>query len=405
MRRFETAKNALTEIAVTLHKKKLSTLLAMGGMFIGVFVLLVSTGVYKTLVSGSLGKSLDWDVSILYAETDGNFNMEYRDLQKIRERFPGTECTCVEIPSGYSIIAGPDSRSASAKVCFMEPEYYDRLMLGMVYGRFINDRDLEYRRKVCVLGRNVSENLFGEGVDPCGRRVEIGNVVYTVAGVMYKPVAPLEIYGNEEDMAFIPYTAADMAYGLDGRITQLVSFIPLSTDIGQAIGDIGRYIKQIHGVEDKGYEVTVKDGTDPVRQWTVAFIGGKYLVLIVGIGMIIAGLLNLFNIMRVSTFERREEFGIRLCIGATPDSIIRSVAMEGAIMSTLAGVAAILLALLTIVAAQNIISIELLGKPFIPVGLCLSVLALMISGGAVSGYFCVRKIVMEEVTSLLSKSE
>lgn len=405
MKRRDIGINALREIIVTLRKKKVNSLLAMGGIFLGVFILLVSISLYETIISGSLGKSLDWDVTILYATTDGNFNMEYGDLQKLMDRFPGADCHCVEIPAGYTVINGPDSRSTSAKVCFMEPEYYDRLMLGMLSGRFINRDDMELKRKICVLGKNISDKLFGENADPCGNTVKIDNVNYIIAGVMYKPVTPIEIYGNEEDLVFIPYTTADTVYGLGGKITQMIAFLPLYADIGQSIRDIGQFIKQIHGVEDKGYEVIVQDGSDPIRQWTVAFLGGKYLIFIVGIGMIIAGILNLFNIMRVSIMERREEFGIKLCIGATPDLIVKSVAMEGVFMAMAAGLAGIMLALLAVVAAQSFISIDLLGKPFIPIIFCAAVLFIMIAGGALSGYFCIKKTIDEEVTNLLTKPE
>lgn len=397
--------NALREIVITLRKRKINTLLSMGGIFLGVFILLVSISLYETMVSGSLGKSIDWDVTILYATTDGNFSMEYDDIQKVRRRFPDSDCGCVEIPAGYSVINGPDTRSTSAKVCYMMPEYYGYLMLGMVHGRFINRDDMESRRRICVLGKNVSDKLFGEDTDPCGNIVEIDNVCYTVAGVMYKPVTPIEIYGNEEEMVFIPYTVADVVFGLDGRITQMIAFIPAEDDAQQFIVELGQYIKRIHEVEDKEYEVTVKDGTDPIRQWIVAFLGGKYLVFIVGIGMIIAGLLNLFNIMRVSIVERREEFGIRLCIGATPDFIAKSVAMEGMFMATAAGFAGILLALLAVVAAQNLISIELLGKPFIPLLICIAVFLIMVAGGALIGYLCIKDTVKQEVTNLLSNPE
>ncbi|MCQ2149347.1 MAG: ABC transporter permease [Bacteroidales bacterium] len=397
--------NVLREIEVSLRRKRVNTLLAMGGIFLGVFILLVCTGIYNAFMSGTLAESLKWDVSILRVTTDGNFAMEYDDLQNVEEKFPDSECTCADIPSEPGIIYASVSRSASAPVCFVLPDYCERMMLGLLSGRFINDRDVEFRRKVCVLGKNVSDKLFGEDSDPCGNVVETGGVCYTVVGRLCKPVAPIEIFGNEEDMMFIPYPAADDAYGLGGKISQMMVFFPQDADTERKAGDVRRFIKQIHGVEDNGYEVIVKDCTDPVRQWGVAFAGVKYLILIVGAGMIVAGLLNLFNIMLVSVMERREELGLRLCSGATPSLVAGTMAVEGAVMSSAAVLAATFLALFVIVAARALIRIELVGEPYISVLLCASVLLAMMIGGAVIGYLCIRKTVYEEVSTLLSKTE
>ncbi len=397
--------NVLKDIFTTLRKRKVNTLLAMGGVFLGVLILLVCSAAYSAFMSGSFSKSLQWDVSILMVTTDGNFSMDYDDIRKIKEHFPGADCGCVEIPSGKSIIYGPAERSASAPVCFMEPQYYDRMMLGMLHGRFLNRSDLELKRKVCVLGKTVSDKLFGENADPCGCVVVMDNVNYTVVGVMYKPIAPIDSFGNEEEMVFIPYPTADVIYGLDGRITKLLAFFPLNNDRGQNVKELRSFLKHIHKADDLGYDLSVKDCTDLIMQWSVAFIGAEYLILILGIGMIIAGLLNLFNIIYVSVNERKEEFGIRLSIGATPDLLVKSVMTEGAIMSMLAGLAAIMFALLIVVTARCFFSIELVGKPYLPLSLCGSVLLIMVSGGAFSGFLCIRKIVYTEVKYLMSKSE
>lgn len=397
--------NALREIFVTLCKKKVNTLLAMGGIFLGVFILLVSTGLYNAFMDGVLAKSLGRSTSFLVATTDGNFNMEYDDIQKVKEHFPNTECFCIEMPSQARLVYTSDGRSISAIVCFMMPEYCNRMMLAMTSGRFINEKDLEFRRRVCVIGKDVAESMYGSGVDPCGNVLEIDKVSYTVVGVVSKPIAPINTFGNEEEMVLIPYTTAGNVYGLDGKITLMCAFMPADTVKGENSKQYKRFVEQIHRVEDKGYEADVVDYTQTFKQWNDAFSGVGYLTLIVGIGMIIASLLNLFDIMLVSIMERREEFGIKLCLGATPSFIVRSVMIEGIVISTVAGVAGIALATFTIMALQNAISIELVGKPSFTIMLSAIVLGIMVAGGALSGYLCVSKVIYKEVATLISKPD
>ena len=132
--------NALHEIYITLWKKKVNTLHAMGGIFLGVFILLVSTGIYNALMDGILAKSLGRDTSFLVATTDGNFSLKYDDIQRVRAHFPGSECLCIEQPSQNSNVYSINGKCTSAKVCFMMPEYYGNMMLGMKHDGFSTTR-------------------------------------------------------------------------------------------------------------------------------------------------------------------------------------------------------------------------------------------------------------------------
>ena len=52
-------------------------------------------------------------------------------------------------------------------------------------GRFINQIDMENRRRVVYLGTKLAEDLFGNE-DPVGKIVTIDNIPFTVVGVMEK---------------------------------------------------------------------------------------------------------------------------------------------------------------------------------------------------------------------------
>lgn len=397
--------NALRDIYITLCRKKVNTLLAMGGIFLGVFILLVSTSIYNAFMDGILAKSLGRDRSFLVVTSDGNFSLKYDDIQKVRDHFLDSECLCIEQPPQNTKVYSTNGTSTSARVCFMMPEYCANMMLGMKYGRFLNNKDLALRRKICVIGQNVAKSLFSQDFDPCGKVLEIENVSYTIVGVMYKPIAPIDEFGNEENMIFIPYTTADVVYGFGGKISQLCAFMPGNAISGQHSTDLKQFLEKIHDVEDEGYEVNVIDFTKTFKQWKDAFSGLGIITIIVGIGMIIASLLNLFDVMLVSIMERKEEFGIKLCLGATPKFIVRSVVMEGLAISVIAGVVAIIFAAVVTVALQHAITIELVGRPAFTITLCGIVLAIMVAGGVLSGYTCIRKIIYKEVATLISKPD
>ena len=49
-------------------------------------------------------------------------------------------------------------------------------------GRYLNDIDIKQKKKVAVIGRLVSRDLFGEE-DPIGKFIDIGKTVFKVVGV------------------------------------------------------------------------------------------------------------------------------------------------------------------------------------------------------------------------------
>ena len=53
-------------------------------------------------------------------------------------------------------------------------------------GRYLNQLDLDERRRVVFLGDQLTIDLFGEGVDAVGEKVRIDGSPFTVIGVMVR---------------------------------------------------------------------------------------------------------------------------------------------------------------------------------------------------------------------------
>ena len=67
------------------------------------------------------------------------------------------------------------------------------------------------------------------------------------------------------------------------------------------------------------------------------FVGIKLLVLIVGLGTLLAGIIGVSNIMMVTVRERTVEIGIRRAIGAHPMDIMSQILAESVVLTILAG--------------------------------------------------------------------
>ena len=82
------------------------------------------------------------------------------------------------------------------------------------------------------------------------------------------------------------------------------------------------------------------------------FSGVSILVWMIGLGTLLAGAIGVSNIMIVTVKERTTEIGIRRAIGATPRDILLMVMSESVVLTLVAGMSGITLAVLILQAME-----------------------------------------------------
>ena len=86
------------------------------------------------------------------------------------------------------------------------------------------------------------------------------------------------------------------------------------------------------------------------------FKGVNILVILVGLGTLLAGAIGVSNIMMVTVKERTTEIGIRRAIGATPKMILGQIITESIGLTILAGMFGILFSVFILWGAGNVVS-------------------------------------------------
>ena len=76
------------------------------------------------------------------------------------------------------------------------------------------------------------------------------------------------------------------------------------------------------------------------------FNGINFLIWLIGLGTLLAGVIGVSNIMMVSVKERTTEIGIRRAIGATPQQILSQIISESIVLTLVAGLSAIVFSVL-----------------------------------------------------------
>jgi putative ABC transport system permease protein len=214
-------------------------------------------------------------------------------------------------------------------------------------GRIFSSDEERSAAKVAVVGATVVDRLFGS-TDPIDQTVRILNTPFTVVGVLKnKGTSPAG--QDQDDVVFVPLSAAMVrligtANSVNHDAVAYILASARSSDLmTAAVEDIKRLLRQRHQREgrDDDFTVTTAAALLAAQQSstrTIALLLGS----VAAISLIVGGI-SIMNIMLVCVTERTSEIGLRLAIGARARDIHRQFLIEAVILSTVGGVAGVVL--------------------------------------------------------------
>lgn len=230
------------------------------------------------------------------------------------------------------------NKSYSGMVYGTTPSYTDLYQWSVSTGRFIIDRDVIRWRKVCVLGDELADKLFGDA-NPVGKEMKLNGQRFAVIGVMQPKTVFNERWGNR---VFVPITTVQKRMLGHGGFDLLSIKVADSRVMESAVGDIEAALITIHG-DEAGFDIV--SGKDAMDQ-----IGGvinavkSSIAALAGISLMVGGI-GIMNMMLVSVTERRREIGVRKSVGARHVDIVNQFTLEATCISALGGLLGISLGL------------------------------------------------------------
>jgi putative ABC transport system permease protein len=256
----------------------------------------------------------------------------------------------------------------------------------MISGRFLNDLDLEEKRKVAVIGIAVRDFLF-ESVDPLGKYIEIGGISYRVVGVYQDK-------GGEGELRkiYVPITTAQMAYNAGDRIHALM-FTMGDIDATQS-KEVERRVHEMMSARhnyapNDERALRIRNNLEQYQKIMSIFDAIQIFVWIVGAGTIVAGIVGVSNIMLISVKERTKEFGVRKSLGATPWSITSMVVQESIVLTAISGYFGLVAGIALLEVAGKFV--EFVKDAQVDLGLAMTATGLLVFCGALAGYFPARR--------------
>lgn len=224
-----------------------------------------------------------------------------------------------------------------ARVASANPASLGLYQLTLQKGRPLDEGDLAHRRRVCVVGQEIYQDL-GLAEGELGQvSIEAGGQVWTVIGVL----ANKPLIGNTTSTniwnrkLLVPETTYDSIYAPDHRADRLYVRKGRSVLPDKALRATveGVLLRRHLGVRNFKLRKPSNAGQEKLIFDTI-----KLLLFSTGLFSLFVGGINIMNVMLVTVRERTREIGVRRAVGATPRMIMVQFLIEAAAVSFTGGV-------------------------------------------------------------------
>ena len=318
-----------------------------------------------------------------------HWNMNSHDLRVIREKARSVEYISPMLFSGGNSVRG--NKTGSYEACGVYPDQFEIQKMYMLYGRLINAVDIEKRRKVCVIGKEVYETLFKIGENPIGENIRVNGLYYQVVGVAHPVSEGVYIGSSPPRTIYIPFTTVQQTTSRGDAFW----FMGCTAKPGYMASVVEEEVKQVlrdnHEISPSDQKAIGSFNIEKEFQiFNNLFTGISALIWVVGMGALLSGVIGISNIMLVTVRERMREIGVRRALGASPLNILSQILSESFVLTSIAGMAGFLFGVLVLAILQQAMAGGgsdggLVIIPFISFNLALVAMFVLIVSGVLAG--------------------
>src|SRR5262245_35773049 len=315
------------------------------------------------------------------------------DAELLLARIPELAGLSREYANRRGITAG--TKTVNARIRGVDPSFGPmRNIIPQPGGRFIDDLDLEEKRRSIVLGDELAQDLFGTQ-DVVGRTVLVNQSVFQVVGVM-QPKTMMGMYsGPDKNQASIAATTFKSMYG-DKKVGNMV-YKPASLEVAdQAKAQIYRVLAaKYHFDPEDTRAIGLWDTREDQRIVENIGLGIQLFLGVIGALTLFVGGMGVANIMYAVVKERTREIGVKMALGAKVRQVMTPFVLEALLMTVIGGFlgTTVSLGLMAGIAALPLKgeAFDFLGRPTFSPGVALATAAVLGTIGMLAGYFPARR--------------
>ena len=398
-------RDIITEIWSTARRNKLRTTLTGFAVAWGIFMIIVLLGAGNGLINATLKQHSDFlsnSMEVYGSMTskaykglsEGRYiRLNEKDLTATDSEFKGT---IDDVGATYSIssMVTHGEEYVNMTISGIYPVHSKIVKREMLYGRFINDIDLQEKRKVLVLNDYVAKELEPKDYRTLiGKYVKVGNFSFKVVGIF-------KSRGDGETFGYSAYSTIKSIYGANTNDLGSIEFTFHGLTTEKDNEDFEKTYRrrlnanhQAHPEDERS--IWISNGYTQSMQMEQAISVIRTFLWVVGLFTLLSGIVGVSNIMLITVKERTHEFGIRKAIGAKPWSILKLIIIESVIITTFFGYLGMLFGIFANeymdatlgheVTDLGVIQLTLFVDPTVGLDVCFEATMVMIIAGTIAG--------------------
>lgn len=349
----------------TIRTHKARTILALLGVVIGVFSVVVVTSLGEGVKAFVLEQVESFGTDVIQVEVKIP-NTGSMSSENATSRAQGTQITTLTVKDSEAIQKLPNVVGAYAGTIGQERATYGSIgkrisLFGtgpevslvdenakMESGRFFTKEEDDNLARVVVLGSETKETFFG-GSNAVGESITLKGEKYRVIGVLAPRGAAA--FFNLDAFTYVPVqTLQKKILGVDYVQFVSVKMIEANRE-EETVADIIGLLRRRHDITDPNKDDFSVTSTKEAQETLGDVLGSLSILLLAltSISLVVGGV-GIMNVMYVSVSERTAEIGLRKAVGATSKSILRQFLSEALIITVVGGLIGILLGMLLTIA-------------------------------------------------------
>lgn len=378
-----------------LYNNKLRSFLSLSGITIGIFCIISVFSAVGSLESEVRTSFEQLGDDVLYVEkqpwTFSRDNWKYArhpeanlaDFKAVRTYSEKAENVVIQfILINKSVIY--KSSDVTGLLAFAISHEYDAIYkFDFAKGRYFSSEESVKGDNKIILGADVADNLFPEGVDPIGKPIKMMGRKMIVVGVLEKAGESLLNWNYDKTVMLPYYYALKLVNKNSALFAQrvVVSAKPdvVLTELKDEIRGIMRRTRRLSPRDDDNF--AMNELSIFTQGLNKMFLGINLAGAIIGIFSILVGGFGIANIMFVTVKERTNLIGIKKAVGAKSKVILLEFLVESIVLCLIGGLIGILLVLAGIYVANSLINFTfVLSLKNVAIGVIISILIGLLSG-------------------------
>jgi len=348
------------EVYDSMSKNKLRTVITMVGVWWGILLLITLLGAARGMENSfnrAFGDFATNSVFVWGQSTSKPFKgfqegkrvqLKLSHAKKIEENVEGIEFVVPRNRNQALVVRNFLSGSYSVNGDYPLLDKVQKKKL--LNGRFINQNDIDGKKKVAVISEDIYKQLFEKDEKAIGQYIQMNSINFTIIGVTQNGNANM---GPSSDI-HIPFTTFQQIYNQGDTIGWLMITGKPEYSIKQIEEDAKLLLRNLNKIhpQDKRAFGSFNLGKEFAK--ITGFLKGmQFLTWFVGIATLIAGVFAIGNILLITVKERTKEIGVRRALGATPFEIKRQIVVEAVFLTLVAGLLGIISGGWILIAADN----------------------------------------------------